>query len=83
LAQTTPNKTQTTKITNHNLNHKKLYWKTQRKANFVDDNKHNSQPKMHVLNWHHQNTNKTKGEMLMVLIQQLHSKEREGEFNHL
>jgi hypothetical protein len=74
LAQTAPNKTQTKNITNNNINHKKLYWKTQRKTNLVDDNKHNTQPKMYVLNWHHQNPNIITGEMLMVLLQQLRSK---------
>jgi len=38
--------------------------------------------KMPVLNWHKQNPNITTVELLKVLLQSLHSKALESEFNH-
>jgi len=54
----------------------------QTKISVVDD-KHNSQVKLPVLNWHNQNPNVTTVEMLTVLLYWLCSEVWESEFSDL
>jgi len=68
LTQTTPNKTQTTNITNPKLNYINYIGKSKGEGELIDDDKHNHQAKLPVLNWHNQNSNITTVEMLIVLL---------------
>jgi len=69
MAQTTPNQIQNITSLTVNLNIYILNSIKQTKNLIIDDNKHNPQAKLPVLNWHNQNPNITIVEMLTMVPQ--------------